>query len=160
MIEVSPDEFVCSPSVRIRIPRVIVLKFYDRLPRREVSFSRKNIFERDKYTCQYCGDKPKDRRTALKWMEKKILNLDHVVPRSRGGKTTWDNIVSACYSCNTKKGNKLLSELGWKLRKRPAEPRWQPTINLSMKVKPQKEWRNFLDLVYYNIELENDNEAE
>jgi len=158
MVEVGPDEFICSPSVRIKIPRVIVLQFYDKLPSREVSFSRKNLFERDKYTCQYCGEKPQNRRVALKWMEEKALNLDHVVPRSRGGKTTWTNIVSACYKCNTKKGNKLLHELGWKLRKEPKIPAWLPTIDLGLKVQPHKQWVNFLDLAYYNVVLENDNE--
>ncbi len=160
MVEVGPDEFICSPSVRIRIPRVIVLQFYDKLPSREVSFSRKNLFERDKYTCQYCGEKPQNRRVALKWMEEKALNLDHVVPRSRGGKTTWSNIVSACYKCNTKKGNKLLKEIGWKLIKQPKIPAWLPTIDLGLKVQPHKQWVNFLDLAYYNVELENDNEDE
>lgn len=158
MVEVGPDEFICSPSVKIRIPRVIVLQFYDKLPRHEVSFSRKNIFERDKYSCQYCGKKPKDKRSALKWMEENVLNLDHVVPRSRGGKTTWTNIVSACYICNTKKGDKLLKELGWKLRKKPTQPEWRPTVNIGLKVKPHKQWVNFLDLVYWNATLENDME--
>ncbi len=159
MVEVSPDEFICSPSVKIKIPRVIVLTFYDKLPKREVSFSRKNIFERDKYTCQYCGKMPKNKKTALKWMEENALNLDHVVPRSRGGKTTWANIVSACYKCNTKKGNKLLHELGWKLKKEAVEPKWHPTINIPLKVNTHKEWINFLDLAYYNVELEHDNET-
>ncbi|MEE8208661.1 MAG: hypothetical protein V3T88_06900, partial [Nitrosomonadaceae bacterium] len=80
----NPTDFISSPSVTIKIPRIIVLKFYDKLPKRDVSFSRKNIFERDKFTCQYCGRKPQDRRTAMKWMEQNSLNLDHVVPRSRG----------------------------------------------------------------------------
>ncbi len=160
MVEVDPDEFICSPSVRIKIPRVIVLKLYDKLPTREVSFSRKNLFERDKYTCQYCGVKPKNKRVSLKWMEEKALNLDHVVPRSRGGKTTWTNIVSACYKCNTKKGNKLLYEIGWKLRTEPKAPAWLPTVNIGLTVKPHKQWVNFLDLAYYNVELENDNEDE
>ncbi len=151
MVEVGPDEFICSPSVRIRIPRVIVLQFYDKLPSREVSFSRKNLFERDKYTCQYCGEKPQSRRVALKWMEEKALNLDHVVPRSRGGKTTWTNIVSACYKCNTKKGNQLLHEIGWKLKREPKIPAWLPTIDLGLKVQPHKQWVNFLDLAYYNV---------
>ncbi len=158
IVEVSADEFICSPSVKLKIPRVIVLQLYDKLPSREVSFSRRNIFERDKYTCQYCGKKPKNKKTALKWMEENILNLDHVIPRSRGGKTTWSNIVSACYGCNTKKGNKLLQEVGWKLKKQPIEPKWQPTVRLGLKVRPHKQWVNFLDLAYYNLELENDNE--
>jgi len=154
-----PADFISSPSVTIKIPRIIVLKFYDKLPKRDISFSRKNIFERDKFTCQYCGKKPQDRKAAMKRMEENNLNLDHIVPRSRGGKTTWANIVCACYKCNTKKGNRLLSELGWKLKKKPEEPAWQPTINIPMKVTPRKEWVNFLDLAYWNTELENDNEG-
>lgn len=156
----SPNDFICSPSLRIKIPRIIVLKFYDKLPKRDVSFSRKNIFERDKFTCQYCGKKPDNRKSAMKWMEKNILNLDHVVPRSRGGKTTWTNVVCACYSCNTKKGSKLLSELGWNLKRSPNQPEWRPSLNIPMKVRPLEEWVNFLDLAYWNAELINDNEKE
>lgn len=158
MVEVDPGEFVCSPSLKIKVPRVIVLMFYDKLPRREVRFSRKNIFERDNYTCQYCGIKPPTKTQALKWMEKNQLNLDHIVPRSRGGKTLWSNIVTACYKCNSKKGNSTLEELGWKLRKAPTQPKWHPTLNISLRFIPHKEWVNFLDMAYWNTELENDNE--
>lgn len=158
MVEVEPQEFICSPSVKIKIPRVIVLQFYDKLPKREVSFSRKNIFERDNYTCQYCTKRPKDKQSAIKWVEENVLNLDHVVPRSRGGRTTWTNIVSACYKCNTKKGDRLIKELGWRLLKKPKQPEWCPTVNIGLRVKPHKQWENFLDLAYWNVELEKDNE--
>ena len=93
-------------------------------------------------------------------MEEKALTFDHVVPRSRGGKTTWDNIVTACFKCNTKKGSRTPAEMGWKLKKVPKKPYWHPTINLSLKVTPRKEWVNFLDLAYWNIELKNDNEPD
>ena len=159
MVELGPDEFVCSPSLKIKIPRVIVLMFYDKLPKRTVAFSRKNIFERDKYQCQYCGAKPPSKRAALKWMEDKALTFDHVVPRSRGGKTTWDNIVTCCSTCNGKKSNKTPREMGWKVKKLPKQPSWHPTVNLPLKMVPHKEWANFLDLAYYNVELDNDNEA-
>lgn len=156
MVETGPEEFIHSPTLRIKIPRVIVLLLYDKLPRRTVSFNRKNIFERDKYQCQYCGTKPPSKRAALKWMEEKALTFDHVVPKSRGGKTVWENIVTACYECNRKKGNQLLSEMGWKLKKRPSQPRWHPTMNIPIAMVPHKEWRSFLDLAYYNVSLEND----
>lgn len=159
MTEIESDEFIHSPSLRIKIPRVIVLMFYDKLPKRTVSFSRKNIFERDRFTCQYCGVKPPSKRAALKWMEQKSLTFDHIIPRSRGGKTTWENIVTACYECNRKKGNKSLEELGWRLKKRPDKPDWHPTLNIPLRIVPHKEWVNFLDLAYYNTELENDNES-
>lgn len=150
MVEVDGREMVSSTSVTIRIPRVIVLMFYDKLPKRQVRFSRKNIFERDRWTCQYCGSKP----------SKSDLNLDHVVPRSRGGKTTWDNIVASCFTCNGKKGSKTPEQLGWRLKKTPVRPKWHPTISIPMGMVPHKEWVNFLEVVYWNTELENDNERE
>ena len=161
MVEVDDNEFICSPSVRIKIPRVIVLVLYDRLPRREVSFSRKNIFERDGYTCQYCGNSPpKGRKEAIQWMEKNSLSLDHITPRSKGGKTTWENIVTCCFRCNSKKGDKTLESLGWKLNKAPKKPRWHPTLNIPLKSVKHKEWVSFLDLAYWNSELENDNKRQ
>lgn len=150
MVEIDERELVSSTSVTIRIPRVIVLMFYDRLPKRQVRFSRKNIFERDFWTCQYCGVRP----------SKSDLNLDHVVPRSKGGKTTWDNIVASCFTCNGKKGSKTLKQLGWKLKKAPVRPRWHPTVSIPMGMVPHKEWVNFLEVAYWNTELENDNERE
>jgi len=156
MVQTEESEFICSTSLKIKIPRVIVLVFYDKLPKRQVRFSRKNIFERDNYTCQYCGNRPPS-RNKIKWMEKNQLNLDHVVPRSKGGKTIWTNIVTSCYDCNYKKGSKTLDQLGWKLKKRPKVPKWHPTVNLSMKLVPHKQWVNFLDLAYWNTELDNEN---
>ena len=98
----------------IRVPRVIVLQVYDRLPRRTVRFSRLNIFGRDHNACQYCG------RT----LPKHLLNLDHVVPRSRGGESSWENVVCCCHRCNRKKGGKSPREAGMKLLKRPVKPQW------------------------------------
>jgi 5-methylcytosine-specific restriction endonuclease McrA len=89
-------------SFRIRVPRVILLLFFDRLPRKEVKFTRHNIFERDKNTCQYCG----------RSCDRHELNLDHVMPRDRGGPTSWENIVCSCIDCNTRKANRT--------RRRPA----------------------------------------
>ena len=70
MVEIGEDDFICSPNLRVRIPRVIVLMFYDKIPQRSIKFSRKNIFERDKYTCQYCGIKPPNKKRNVKWLEK------------------------------------------------------------------------------------------
>ncbi|HXB58946.1 MAG TPA: HNH endonuclease, partial [Candidatus Acidoferrales bacterium] len=80
------DEAVHAISFRIRIPRIVLLLAYDRMPKKEVKFTRHNIFERDRNTCQYCGH----------IFERKDLNLDHVIPRDRGGPTTWENIVCSC----------------------------------------------------------------
>lgn len=158
MVEADDSEFICSTRLKIRIPRVIVLLFYDKLPKREVRFSRKNIFERDDYTCQYCGIAPPKDKKSIKWIEKNQMNLDHVIPRSRGGKTTWSNIVCACFKCNSKKGDRLVEELGWKMIKIPKEPIWHPTLNVPLSFIPHKEWVNFLDLAYWNVSLEKDEE--
>ena len=90
------DEVVKTIAFRIRIPRVILLLFFDRLPNKEVKFTRHNVFERDKNTCQYCGHK----------FDRKDLNIDHVVPRHRGGLTTWTNVVCSCVDCNRRKGSR------------------------------------------------------
>src|SRR5215471_18142476 len=82
--EPHPDS-IHTISFRIRIPRVILLLFFDRLPKKEVKFTRHNIFERDRNTCQYCNRR----------FDRRELNLDHVIPRDRGGTTTWENIVCA-----------------------------------------------------------------
>ena len=157
MTEVAPKDFIHSPTLKIKIPRVIVLMLYDKLPRRTVSFSRKNIFERDHFQCQYCGIKPPSKRAALRWMEEKALTFDHILPRSRGGKTTWDNIVTSCHDCNKKKGNHTPQEMGWALKTKAKKPNWHPTLNIPLKIIPHAEWRNFLDLAYYQVELDNDN---
>ena len=88
------EDSIVTPLFRIRVPRVILLVDFDRLPRHEVRFTRKNIFYRDKSRCQYCGKK----------FQTRDLNLDHVVPLSHGGKSTWENVVCCCVRCNSKKG--------------------------------------------------------
>ncbi len=90
-------EMVTTISWKIRVPRVIVLLLFDRLPKKEVKFTRHNVFERDKNTCQYCGH----------IFDRSELNLDHVLPRDKGGLTTWENVVCSCIPCNTRKGNRL-----------------------------------------------------
>jgi 5-methylcytosine-specific restriction endonuclease McrA len=113
------------------------------MPRKEVKFTRHNIFERDKNTCQYCG----------KHFDKKDLNLDHVIPRDRGGATTWENIVCSCIPCNTRKGNRLPREAGMKLLKKPARPKWRPFLHITFDAKVHESWRHFIDFAYWNVEL-------
>ncbi|MCY2955780.1 MAG: HNH endonuclease [Planctomycetota bacterium] len=112
--------FIRSPSVRVAIPEVVVLNSYDKVPCHEAPFTRRNLFLRDDFTCQYCGG----RCTADR------LSVDHVVPRSRGGKTTWDNCVLACVRCNARKADRTIKEAGLKLLRAPRRPRWTPYINL------------------------------
>jgi len=109
--------FVKSPSIRLLVPEVIVLLDYLRNPNKhkKVRFSRGNIFKRDNYVCQYCGKKVK----------KADLTMDHIVPKSQGGPTTWTNITSSCFKCNTKKANKSLKESGMRLLSIPIQPTWK-----------------------------------
>ena len=139
----SHPECVCTVSFRIRVPRVILLVVYDRLPKKEVKFTRYNIFERDKNTCQYCGES----------FERSELNLDHVIPRDRGGPTTWENIVCSCVECNTRKGNHTPQEAGLHLIRKPKRPKWRPFVQINLTLYQHDSWKHFIDLAYWNVEL-------
>ena len=136
-------ESVRTVSFRIRIPRVILLVVFDRLPKKEVKFTRHNIFERDKNTCQYCGQV----------FDRRDLNLDHVIPRDRGGPTTWENIVCSCVPCNTKKANQTPQEAGMRLIRKPKRPKWRPFVHVTFSAPQHESWRHFVDLAYWNVEL-------
>mgnify|MGYP000103036722 CR=1 FL=1 len=130
----------------IRIPRVILLVTYDRMPRGHIRFTRLNIYIRDKGICQYCGKK----------FPKSELSLDHVIPRSHGGKSTWDNIVCCCADCNRKKGGRTPQEAGMKLLKKPKKPNWTPFYKVSLKDLTRREWLPFLNIIdvsYWHTEL-------
>jgi 5-methylcytosine-specific restriction endonuclease McrA len=131
---------------RIRVPRVIVLLAYERLPRARVRFSRFNIYARDDNTCQYCGRR----------FSRAELNLDHVVPRSRGGTTSWENVVCSCVPCNLRKGGRSPEQAGMRLRRAPVRPRWTPMFRSAARRALYREWRPFLtlaDAAYWNAEL-------
>ncbi len=101
-----------SPSIALVIPSVIRLhRFINRPARPAISFTKKNILKRDAYTCQYCGRNGGERMT-----------IDHVVPKSLGGRTVWENVVGACRACNLRKGNKRLEDVGMRLQRVPAKP--------------------------------------
>jgi 5-methylcytosine-specific restriction endonuclease McrA len=139
-------ESVGTPAGRIRVPRVIVLLGFDRLPRRHVRFSRINIMTRDRFQCQYCGSRP----------VRVELNLDHVVPRALGGRTTWENVVTSCVDCNRTKGGRTPVQAGMELIRKPARPRWTPLAHLMLTGARYEEWRPFLNVVdasYWNVEL-------
>jgi 5-methylcytosine-specific restriction endonuclease McrA len=118
----------------ILVPRVIVLMAFDRVPKRHVRYSRVNVFARDRFTCQYCGDSP----------PRSHLNLDHVIPRSLGGKTTWENVVCSCVECNRRKGGRTPEQARLRLRRPPARPRWTPLMNLVTSTAHYEQWRPFL----------------
>jgi len=140
----SNEDSIVTPTLRIRIPRVVLLVDFDRLPRHEVRFTRKNIFYRDRNRCQYCGHK----------FQTRDLNLDHVVPLSRGGKSTWENVVCCCIKCNSRKGGLLPEEAGMHLVRSAVKPRWHPLVKISFTTGQYEAWKNFLDVAYWNVELE------
>ncbi len=144
--EVSNRDVVRTVAAVLRVPRVIILQVYDRLPNLHVRFSRQNIYLRDKNTCQYCGEKKA--RTEL--------NLDHVNPRSQGGKTSWTNVVCSCIECNLTKGGRTPEQANMKLLNKPVRPRWSPFEKDHAGRFPHDDWRPFLGLVdasYWNTEL-------
>jgi 5-methylcytosine-specific restriction endonuclease McrA len=130
----------------IRVPRVILLQGYDRIPRRYVRFSRFNIYSRDQNRCQYCG----------KQFPRAELNLDHVVPRSKGGTSIWENVVCSCHRCNRLKGGRTPNEAGMRLIRQPRRPQWTPFMTETYSLRRYKEWMPFLsavDAAYWNTEL-------
>lgn len=144
---VHQDETVGLVNKLIRVPRVILLTGYDRLPKREIRFSRLNILIRDNYTCQYCGMR----------LKRNQLNLDHVIPRSRGGKTTWENVVASCHDCNCRKGGRLPAEIGIRLIRKPYRPNIFPFSLLLSRPNIHRAWKPYLNIVdfsYWNVELE------
>jgi len=125
-------------------PAVVRLMHWIRPYYRKVRFSRQNVLARDQWSCCYCGDRCSIRE----------LTFDHVVPRSRGGRTTWKNIVTSCIACNTRKGSQTPAEAGMPLNTVPTRPSWRPVFNAVMQLHPQgltaipPEWRN-----YWTVEL-------
>lgn len=139
-------EMIVTPRRAIRVPRTIQLLHYDRVPRREVRFTRRNIFFRDRNRCQYCGRVQTQRH----------LNLDHVVPLSRGGTSTWENVVCACIDCNSRKGSRTPREAGMALIRPPKRPAGHPVLRAGWLGEHYEEWRTFLDVAYWNVELAED----
>lgn len=120
-------------GLSICVPEVIALRTYDGYPVRGVSFTRRNVYKRDGHTCQYCGARPGLHE----------LTIDHVIPRSRGGASSWENCVTACRPCNARKANRLAHELDLTLRKPPAAPRWPGGLDpASVRARPL--WQRFL----------------
>lgn len=131
------DEVIRSPSISIRMPAVIRMRRKAKLKNYTVRFSRTNVMTRDAYQCQYCEG----------IFDAKDLNLDHVWPRSRGGKTCWENIVASCYDCNAKKGDQTPEEAGMKLVRQPRRPAWLPITTRRFNVRSMPEiWRPYLGL--------------
>ncbi len=122
-----------TPTRTYERPSVIRLQYMVHRPRPRVRLNKREIFRRDGYRCQYCG------RVSAH------LTLDHVVPKNRGGKYTWDNLVSACPQCNRRKGNRTPKEAGMKLRRLPAEPRATALYLYGHYLKQNEEWARYLE---------------
>ncbi len=136
----SYDRVIKSPSFEMFIPSVVSLKDYVK-PARHPAFTRFNVFLRDRFTCQYCGSKDD-------------LTLDHVLPRSKGGRTTWENVVTACAPCNLRKSDRLPREI----KMFPLQAPYQPTVhdlhNNGRAFPPNHLHQSWLDYLYWDIELE------
>jgi len=129
------DHDVRTVSVIFKVPAVVRLLRAFRRFRKPVKFSRVNIYARDKYRCQYCGTKAPISE----------LTYDHVVPRAQGGRTTWTNIVTACYTCNRNKGNRTPEQASMRLRTAPVQPTWVPAMTLRIStVSVPDAWRDYL----------------
>ncbi|MCA9105888.1 MAG: HNH endonuclease [Pirellulaceae bacterium] len=136
------DAFVQACSFRLRVPEVITLTRFDRVPVKEVPFSRRNVFKRDHFRCQYCGSEPGSEE----------LTIDHVVPRSQGGISSWDNCVLACVACNKEKADRTPDQAHMPLRSVPKRPRWKPTYAArGIRV---ESWQKFISEAYWTAELE------
>ena len=150
VIEEYQDRAVHSVSLEIKVPSIIRFLRHFQRRRRQVKFSRENVYSRDKGRCQYCGHRvPRPEAT-----------FDHVLPRSQGGATTWENVVIACAPCNRRKGGRTPAQANLHLRAVPARPAWLPdTLRLTFLFHPDTppSWRQFFrDLDYWQGELEQD----
>jgi 5-methylcytosine-specific restriction endonuclease McrA len=128
------SDYIHTIRLRILIPKVMLLRSYDRLPISEIKFNRENVFIRDNYTCQYTG---KRCRAA-------DLTLDHVIPRERGGRTSWENIVTCRRDINSLKANRLPHEAGLKLIRKPVRPKWRPFSAVVASSSIESDWEHFL----------------
>lgn len=118
---------------RLKVPEILLLSYYEGVPRRRLTFSRRNVYRRDRFTCQYCGARPPI----------EDLTVDHVEPKSRGGKTCWTNCVLSCVKCNRRKSSRTLAEAGVRLLREPREPAWFPALSIPPHIR-KSSWSPFL----------------
>ena len=135
--------YLHTATLAIRVPEVVLLSSFNGFFRQEVRFSRRNIFERDKNQCQYCG----------KTFAKPDLTLDHVIPRSKGGRDAWENLVLACMKCNVRKANRTPHQANMPLLKRPVKPQWLPRLGRRLPASEMSSWQRFVDAAYWDVEL-------
>ncbi len=135
------DQELRSVSFSIKLPAVVRLLHLVKWRDGPVKFSRRNIYERDQGQCQYCGQD----------LARQEITYDHVIPKSQGGGTSWENVVTCCLKCNGKKGGRTPQQAGMKLRHIPKRPAWNMSVRLTIGIRQApKSWRDYL---YWNIEL-------
>ena len=137
------DDWVRTVNSEIQVPRVIRLLAYEKLPKQTVKFNRRNIFARDNNQCQYCGKK----------FATSDLSLDHILPRSQGGGSSWENVVCACIKCNVRKGGRTPKQAHMGLIRKPEKPKRSPLLSMKLTQKKYISWQSFLDNAYWNVEL-------
>lgn len=137
------DDWIRTVQLEIPVPRVIRLLGYDRLPRQQVRLNRRNLFARDRNQCQYCGH----------YFPTSELSIDHIVPRTQGGKDSWTNLVCSCVRCNARKGGRTPAQAHMKLIRNPSQPKRNPLISIRMNQDKYHSWKAFLDEAYWSVEL-------
>ena len=165
------ERFIQAVRFRLRVPEVITLTGYDRVPAAAVTFSRRNIFKRDRYTCQYCGrqgrfhfgkrdevvyetadsDPRSQGNRPRRQPGSEELTIDHVVPRAQGGESLWGNCVLACLACNKGKADRTPEQAGMRLKHKPVRPTWNP-LYAAHEVRIES-WSKFVSEAYWNVTL-------
>ncbi|QDU70181.1 HNH endonuclease [Mucisphaera calidilacus] len=136
-------EWIRTVRMQLAVPKVIRLLGYDRLPNQDVKLNRRNIFARDRNICQYCGSH----------FPTSELSLDHIVPRTQGGGSSWTNLVCCCVACNSRKGGRTPVQASMKLIRKPVKPARNPVISIRLGHDKYASWRAFLDHAYWSVEL-------
>jgi 5-methylcytosine-specific restriction endonuclease McrA len=137
------EDWIRSVNFEIQAPRVIRLLRYDRIPSRALRLNRHTVFARDEHRCQYCGHR----------FSTSQLSLDHVTPKSRGGNTTWENVVCCCIDCNIRKGGRTPSEAHMKLVAKPIRPKRSPLITLKLRNPKYECWRTWVEGAFCDVRV-------
>lgn len=137
------EDWIRGVNFELQVPRVIRLLSFDRVPKQTIRFNRRNLFARDANHCQYCG----------KSFPTSELSLDHIVPRSRGGELSWENVVCACVACNVRKGGRTPQEAHMKLIRPPVKPKRSPLLSVKLDNPKYQSWKTFVDSAYWTVDL-------
>ncbi|MBI5631264.1 MAG: HNH endonuclease [Elusimicrobia bacterium] len=141
-----PEGFIHTPTLRLAVPEVIALRFFDKVPLQAVPFTRRNIYHHYGYRCCYCGRR----------LPTSELNLDHVLPRSRGGGADWSNIVTACIPCNLRKASRTPIEAGMAMVIPVSKPKLRRGVAVLARspIRMRRSWQRFVDNIYWDSQIE------